>query len=118
MKKNKPYFFVKDNRGSITGISQGQLWEEINYLESKKNTTRGNHYHKKTIEGFFIIDGKIEVSILNLKSKKETKFIAQKGDSFYIEPFELHTFKILEASEWINFLSKSMNQEKDIHIIK
>lgn len=118
MKKIKPYLIKQDNRGIFRGIMGDRTWEEVNYVETKKDTIRGNHYHKKTLEAFYIISGKIKISITNLKNKKQKELLVKKGDIFIVDPYELHTFKTLENSSWINMLSERMSDKnKDIHQI-
>ena len=109
-----PYFRHEDNRGIILGITQGMIWKEVNFVTSKKGTVRGGHYHKKTVEGFFVISGKIKVYIKNLKNNNENTFLIQNNDIFIIEPYEWHKFEILEDAEWINMLSEDMRNSIDI----
>jgi len=112
-----PYFYFADDRGKLMGVFQGRKWEEINYVESVKGCVRGNHYHKETAEGFFIIDGKVRVTLLDVVKNSKRTFIAKKGDILLINPNTLHTFEMLEDSKWVNMLSKPFNTaEKDIHI--
>jgi len=109
-------FKYRDMRGYIKNIFQGNNWKEVNYIQSKKNCVRGMHYHKKITEGFYIVNGKVEVTINNIISKENRVFLAATGDSFLIRPNEVHTFNILEDSSWINFLSNQMVDEpKDLH---
>ena len=111
-----PYFHFKDKRGEILGSFQNWKFEEMNYVESKKGVVRGNHYHKKTVEAFFIIKGKIKVELFDIKSKKTSSFIVGKKDFFTIKPNIVHTFYIKEDSSWINMLSKAMSSsKKDIY---
>lgn len=110
-----PYLYVEDDRGRILGIIQGKQWKEINYIESKKGAQRGGHYHKVTTEGFFIIEGKIEVSLQRIGDNQKKDYIVESNDYFIIEPEILHTFKIMEDSKWINMLSQAMvDGAKDI----
>lgn len=102
-----PYFSFDDKRGLIKGILNDVLIKQCNYCETKAGSIRGGHYHKKTTEYFYIIDGVIEVSI-----GEDKKFIARSGDSFCVQPRQMHLFKIKEDSRWINFLT---NNEQDIH---
>lgn len=112
-----PYCYFVDDRGKLIGVFQGYKWEEINFIESFKGCIRGNHYHKETVEGFFIVDGKIKVTLIDIVKKTKRKFIAKKGDILLINPNNLHTFEMLENSKWINMLSKHFNgKTKDIHI--
>lgn len=105
-----------DIRGSFLGVVNEGQWQEVNYIESKAGTVRGNHYHKKTQELFFIISGEIHINVKDVHDKSINEFIAKKGDIFIIEPYEIHTFNILRDSSWINALSLKMcEQDKDIY---
>jgi dTDP-4-dehydrorhamnose reductase len=112
----QPYFYHNDQRGKIVGLFQGLKWEEINYIESSKGSVRGNHYHKETLEGIFVTDGTIKVTLVDLAKNSKRSFIGKKGAAFIIHPQILHTFEVLEDSKWINMLSKSFSDKsKDIH---
>jgi dTDP-4-dehydrorhamnose reductase len=111
-----PYFYYQDERGKLTGINQEHIWEEINYIESCKGTFRGNHYHKSTIEGFFITNGNIIVTLKDLHSTEIRRFKVDEGDFFIVLPNTNHQFEVVTDSKWINLLSKSMKGEvKDIY---
>lgn len=101
--------FHQDERGFIYSVIHNGEWREINYVESQKGSVRGGHYHKVTIECFFVIKGAIDVSIENLKTGKREEFKVKAKNVFVIEPFEVHRFQILEDSAWINILSRSMD---------
>ena len=112
----QPYFYYNDQRGKIVGIFQDLKWEEINYIESSKGSVRGNHYHKETLEGIFVIDGAIKVTLVDIANNSTRSFIGKKGAAFIINPRILHTFELLENSKWINMLSKPfVDKSKDIH---
>lgn len=111
MKIIKTYKFFKDERGCFTGVVNQGKWSEINYFETTAGQTRGNHYHKNTLELFFILEGKIIVDVKNLKTNKENKIVIKKGDILLIEPFEFHTFISKTKCKWINILSKKMDEK-------
>jgi len=110
----KPYFKHEDKRGVIIGIVRGLVWKEINFVVSKKGSIRGGHYHKRTIEGFFTISGKIRIYIKNLINNEENIFLVKKNNIFIIKPYEYHRFEILEDAKWINMLTESIEINKDI----
>ena len=117
------YFNHKDDRGSIRGIINKNLWEEVNFITSEKGAKRGGHYHKHTKELFFILEGKIEVitQIINLDNKLGEKAIniIKKDDIFLIEPYVVHYFNIVEDSKWINVLTKKHDKNNpDMFYIK
>ena len=94
MKKLEPYMMREDTRGRLVGLINEGSWEEFNYLETKAGNIRGNHYHKGTREGFFIIDGELDV-LISSSTGSETKMRVSSGDVFIIEPGEVHTFYCL-----------------------
>lgn len=110
MENLKLYTINKDKRGSFLGITNKYTWGEINYVETFKNVTRGNHYHKSTKELFYILKGRVHVSIYNIITKDEVEFEAISNMIFIIDPYEVHTFKTLKNSKWINMLSHKLDE--------
>ena len=111
-----PYFTHSDARGSITGMTQGRKWEEMNFITSIRGSMRGGHYHKETKEGIFVVQGRINITMREVKTGKHWSFLAEKGDFFIIPTGVSHTFEMLEDSAWINMLSKAMaGKQKDMH---
>ena len=115
MQKLSPYIARMDERGGFLGITQ-ESWAEVNFIETRANQVRGNHYHKETRELIFIISGEIEVEIDDLNSGKHLELSFRKGDVFIIEPYEVHTFRTTTDAQWINMLSKPLDSQKpDFH---
>lgn len=111
-----PYFNFSDGRGEIEGIFQGKNWQEINIIRSIKGCIRGNHYHRETLEAFYVIEGKIKVTLVDIKTKEKNCYNLSAGDIFTIPLMTNHTFEILETAEWINMLSKpTVPGHEDIH---
>jgi dTDP-4-dehydrorhamnose 3,5-epimerase-like enzyme len=108
----KPYFQHRDRRGILYGIVRGTTWREINFVESAKGCVRGGHYHKRTFECFFIISGKANVNVRDIKTGRDEQFVVKGRDIFVVEPFEVHTFEVLEDSKWINMLSRPIGEQK------
>ena len=110
------YFNHVDDRGSIVGLVNFGKWEELNIIESLKDTVRGGHYHLNTTEIFIILEGRIEVFLENINQGETRTFEVSKGDVFLIRPGTIHTFTILEYSRWINCLSKKNDSgNSDFH---
>lgn len=82
-----------DNRGSLTQLIHDGF-KQINVLESKKGVERGSHFHKRSTEAFYIINGSVEVTLWDKTSKETVVF--GKGDFFVINPFVLHNMLFLE----------------------
>jgi dTDP-4-dehydrorhamnose 3,5-epimerase-like enzyme len=112
----EPYMMQTDSRGLVCGITRQEWVREVNYIETVAGEVRGNHYHRETIEMFFIIEGAVRVTARHLHSGHTEERVFSKGDIFLIEPYELHTFRVMEDAKWINMLSKPMaGTTPDLH---
>lgn len=116
MQRIEPYFHFADGRGDLTGLLRGMEFREVNLVRSQAGTVRGGHYHKATVEAFCILSGSIEVVLADLEGRPLTTFRPVAGDVFIVEPGEVHTFRVLEDSTWINLLDQPMDEANpDIH---
>ena len=114
------YFRHSDGRGAIRGLINSNEWGEINFIESDAGQIRGLHYHRSSLEFFFIVSGEILVKTWPLDSKLkkglESQVVVKAGDAFLVRPMTLHAFETLQPSSWINAMSPRMSDaEKDIH---
>ncbi len=91
--KRKVDFQYFDNRGSLTQLIHDGF-KQINVLDSKKGVERGSHFHKHSIEAFYVISGSVEVTLWDKNNKEAVVF--NKGDFFEIHPFVLHNMIFLE----------------------
>ena len=115
MKNLAPYQTREDARGKLVGLMNEGTWEEFNYLETGAGQTRGNHYHKHTLELFFILDGDIDIEIVRQDGTVLRDHVTA-GDIMLIEPGEIHTFHCLTATRWINALSRRFDPDNpDFH---
>lgn len=106
MRVLEPYMMHTDPRGLVCGVTRQEWIREVNYVETVTGEVRGNHYHRETLEMFFIIDGRVRVSVRDVRTGETDERVFTKGDIFLVEPYELHTFRILADAKWINMLSK------------
>jgi mannose-6-phosphate isomerase-like protein (cupin superfamily) len=117
MKKIIPYQIREDARGKLIGLMNEGTWEEFNYLETKAGHMRGNHYHKHTRELFFIIEGEVDIEIIQPNGIIVNDNVTS-GDIILIEPYENHTFYCVTETKWINALTKRFEQgSPDIHAV-
>ena len=80
-------FQFKDARGSLAQLVH-EGFSQVNVLESGAGATRGAHFHKRATEAFYVVNGSVEVTLMN-KEKTECVTFRQ-GDFFEIVPFVLH----------------------------
>ena len=61
VKKNKT--FSSDDRGEIIDIFSKEPKEHCTIVTFKKNAVRGNHFHKKSIQSAYVLDGKFKMAV-------------------------------------------------------
>lgn len=110
-------FNYVDDRGTLVQlVNKG--FNQINYIYSKKNTLRGNHYHEFNEEAFFVINGSFEINVKDFFGNNEIKFY-KSGDFFLIPKNVLHSFHFLEDTELISMYTQgvtNLDGTMDIHV--
>ena len=85
----KPDFVFEDERGSLRQLVQ-KGFSQYNIIFSKKRVLRGNHFHKKNKEAFYVISGAFTLNV-SKDGRKETYQFKQ-GDMFLVPPNVVHSF--------------------------
>lgn len=93
IKKIQPEFSFEDNRGKLVQLISGG-YAQINVLFSKAGTVRGNHYHKRCTEAFYVVSGSVIVGVVNGEISEEITFL--QGDFFQIQPEHVHSLHFEE----------------------
>lgn len=93
-------FVHKDDRRKLTQLFTADI-KQINVYECEPNVVLGNHYHKQTIEYFYILDGEIES---NGKTMVD-------GDLFVYHPEQVHTIVTRTACRFMTFVTKEFDKE-------
>jgi len=88
----------KDARGKITDILCNQQIDFVTIITNKKGSIRGNHYHKKTIQYLYVLEGSILVAS-QFEGKELKQKILKEGDLLLNEPYEWHAIKSLEKNK-------------------
>ena len=94
----KTDFHFSDERGSIDQLIHDG-YKQINVIKSKKGVTRGGHYHKQNNEAFYIISGRLTVTV----NGESRSFMA--GDFFGIETNDMHSFLFEEDTVLVSMYS-------------
>lgn len=98
----KPEFQHKDLRRTLTQLLTADL-KQINVYECKKGTILGDHFHKETIEVFYVIKGRIKYN--------ERPAAILPGQAFIVPPLENHKLRCITRVKLMSFLSKPFVQE-------
>jgi quercetin dioxygenase-like cupin family protein len=115
VKKVKPDFeFSNENGYLIQLVHEG--WNQVNVINSKKESIRGGHFHKINHEAFYIISGKMNLTLTYGDTQEDHLF--QTGDMFIISPYQLHSFNFLEDTLMVSMYDIGVELEdgtKDIY---
>ena len=104
----------EDERGRLTQIFHCG-YSQVNVLETKKGVIRGGHFHKNTIEVFYIVSGRIKVKFSKEDEIKIVEF--SDGDFFQVAINVSHEIEFLENTIMIAAYDKpieDINGTKDI----
>lgn len=116
----------KDKRGFILDIFVDRPKDHCSLVSFEINSVRGNHFHKKSAQYSFILEGKLLMitSKVNKNGKfigKRIKKIVKKNDLITHRPFTAHAFKAKTKSKMLAFadgLRGGKNYEKDTFRLK
>ncbi len=116
----------KDSRGYILDIFVNEPKDHCTIVTFKKNAVRGNHFHKKSTQYSFILEGKLNMytSRVNKKNQLKNKIkkeIVKENDLIIHKPFISHAFKAITKSKLLAFADGTRggkNYEKDTFRLK
>ncbi len=101
MNKIKSKINFKDARGVISDLIEKENINAVTFITLNKNSVRGNHYHKKTIQWNYILSGKV-IFVSELNGKRKT-LVGNKGELIKLDIKEKHALKGLKKSEFLVF---------------
>lgn len=76
---NEKLEIKQDERGKLIEIFKIPGVEQIFYSTTKPGVIRGNHYHKRKIEKFCVIEGKAKIKLRNRETNEIEEYIVS-GD--------------------------------------
>lgn len=96
----------RDVRGSLSENTYPLIFKTTKHFfvsKSKPGVVRGNHYHLRKSEWFYVIQGKCRLYIKDIRTgKKEIKTISDKQNIIVnINPNKAHAFKNVGRGEMI-----------------
>lgn len=91
-----PDFFFEDKRGTICQLVNDG-WKQVNVIVTKGGAQRGRmHYHRKNVEAFFIVRGRIDYRCKDVYTGKTEQQTFTAGDFWSVRPYVGHDFYFLE----------------------
>ena len=102
MKIARPQSIHQDERGEITDIFVKEEVEYITLITSVRGSTRGNHYHEKTFQWVYVLQGRLRL-LTQMPDTPVDSAILEKGDLALTMPLERHAMEALEDSIFMVF---------------
>lgn len=116
VKKIKNSF--KDKRGIIRDVLVNAPMDTITYIESAPGTVRANHYHKKSTQYDYIIEGKMVCAFRDGFDGKITKKTVSAGSLIFHPKNQHHAYKAIEKTKFISITKgprRGEDYEKDTY---
>lgn len=114
MEVQKKPIVYEDARGSILDVIESINFNGATVITSNSGSVRGNHFHKKTIQYAFILEGKI-LAKSKIVGRKLESVILEPGDLICHDINEAHLFEAIEDSKFIVF-SSGLRTGKDYEL--
>ena len=96
-----------DERGILTESTLPlEVFDDIKHFfisKSEPGIIRGNHYHKRKREWFYLLQGKAQIYLYDLRSKEKTEYLVsdQNPEMVEMEPNVVHAIKNIGENEMI-----------------
>jgi len=93
---------AKGEMAQIVNRSEGDGIRHLVYWDldsSKSGQARGNHYHLRKTERYYVISGKLELRLIDPVSSQTEKIIVTAGQRLTIAPGAAHAFKSLSYAQ-------------------
>jgi dTDP-4-dehydrorhamnose 3,5-epimerase-like enzyme len=107
----------EEERGEFVQVSYQEQIYHVAAFEIKKGYTRGNHYHEKKEEIFYIFRGRIKALLMDMDTLQKEERILKKGNKVRVKPRCGHLFYGLEDTLIIEY-SPQIYDKEDSQTIK
>ena len=88
-----------DERGSLFEAVRSLNGGQCFISTTKPGVTRGNHYHRRKVERFFVLEGKATIRIRKLFSNAVAEFAVSGDQPQYVDMPALHTHNITNTGD-------------------
>jgi dTDP-4-dehydrorhamnose 3,5-epimerase-like enzyme len=110
--------FSSDHRGEIIDIFTHEPKDHCTIVTFIKNSIRGNHFHKESIQSAYVLEGKFKIynvmidKDLNYNPKNIEIVVAEKGHYITHEKFEAHAYKCMSKKGSLIVFTKGVRGGK------
>ena len=101
----------EEERGEFVQIAYQEAIHHLVAFEIRKGFSRGDHYHERKEEIFYIFEGKIKASFIDMDTFQKEERILGKGDKIRVQPRCGHIFFGLEDALVIEYSPQVYEKE-------
>jgi len=101
----------EEERGEFVQIAYQETMHHIAAFQIRKRFSRGNHYHEKKEEIFYVFQGKIRALFLDMDTLQKEEKILERGDKIRVRPRCGHLFYGLEDTLVVEYSPQVYDKE-------
>ena len=101
----------EEERGEFVQIAYEEAIRHLAAFEIRKGFSRGNHYHEKKEEIFYVFQGRIKATFIDMDTLQKQERILEKGDKIRVKPRCGHRFYGLEDTLVIEYSPQVYDKE-------
>jgi dTDP-4-dehydrorhamnose 3,5-epimerase-like enzyme len=102
----------EEERGEFVQIAYQEEIHHLAFFEIRRGFFRGNHYHRRKEEIFYVIKGKLSAAFMDMDDLQKEERIFEKGDKIRIKPRCGHVFYGLEDTFVVEY-SPQVYEDED-----
>jgi len=106
----------EEERGEFVQIAYQEVMCHLAAFEIRKGFSRGNHYHEKKEEIFYVFQGRIKATFIDMDTLQKQERILEKGDKIRVKPRCGHLFYGLEDTLVIEYSPQVYDKEDSYKI--
>jgi mannose-6-phosphate isomerase-like protein (cupin superfamily) len=106
----------EEEKGEFVQVAYQETMRHLAAFEIKKGYSRGEHYHEKKEEIFYIFHGRIRALLIDMDTLQKEERILEKGDKIRVKTRCGHLFYGLEDALVIEY-SPQVYDKEDTHKI-
>ena len=102
----------EEEKGEFVQIAYQEEIHHVVLFEIRKGFSRGNHYHRKKEEIFYVFYGKLRALFMDMESLQKEERVLEKGERIRIKPLCGHFFYALDDALLVEY-SPQVYEDED-----
>ena len=101
----------EEERGEFVQIAFQETMRHLAAFEIRKGHSRGDHYHERKEEIFYVFQGKIKATFMDMDTFQQEEKILEKGNRIRVKPRCGHRFYGLEDTLVVEYSPQVYEKE-------